>query len=137
MTKKAVVAGAIFPLLAGCAAITPGYRVQQCNSAVCQIDVTVDANCSYDINPEKLEVVKGSPRVIQWRLPPASPYNFTQDGITFKSPNTEFHSNNSQGKVFSWTDRNATRGQAYPYNVRVEKGGVPCKQHDPSIVNMP
>ena len=106
-----------------------------CGDNVCHVRVTVE-NCAYTVDPPRLEVLKGAPRVIKWSLPPASPYDFASDGIHFKQATSEFDSPSPQGKHFTWRDKNTTPGE-YAYNVRVQRGAVACPVFDPSIVNLP
>jgi hypothetical protein len=110
-------------------------RKAGCKADQCKVDITV-SDCKITVTPPVLGVsTTGKDVELRWNLK-APDYAFTDNGITFKDPGTQFSGKYKQSDdTFKWRDANSDAG-VYDYTVEVKakKDGTICRL-DPSIIN--
>jgi hypothetical protein len=112
-----------------------------CKKKECFALVTID-DCRITVDPEWLVVAHGNKDVyLIWEIG-SEGYTFArEDGIKFKpsagaAAKRQFSLDRkrSNDRTFVFTDKNSAPGK-FPYAVRALKGGKPCPDMDPTIVN--
>jgi len=137
MVKRSGLFSVVFgTALLGCSSIS-SVRAAGCNpGGNCSVDVTVGANCAITVDPDPLNVPQPrGAKSITWNIV-TNGFEFTANGIAFKSPNDEFEDPELQGRRFKWKNKH-TRIGSYEYAVNVVRSGsnpVTCSK-DPLINN--
>jgi hypothetical protein len=113
-----------------------------CRGNHCDLRVTVSA-CSaagIKVTPDDLHLCHGRPtKTINWVLPPAGPYRFTDDGIDYKHlpDHQDFDPATKQKGPFkySWDDKLQNGNRQYDYWIRVKDSAGNVCATDPRISN--
>lgn len=125
------------------AATCEQHQSRYCQGNHCDIDITV-SSCSPDgINVPQNDLhlcKKDGPKTINWKLPPAGPYRFRDDGIDFVNlPNHEDFDPATKQKgpfKYSWDDKlNSGGGRSFKYAIKIQDGSGHQCDKDPRITN--
>jgi len=123
-------------VLLGCSSMS-SVRAAGCNpGGNCTVDVTVGANCAITVSPDPLDVPQPrGAKSITWNIV-TSGYVFADNGIAFKSSNSEFEDPEVQGNRFKWKNKHTGVGRyEYAVNVvRTDPSPATCSK-DPVIRN--